>query len=78
MILWKTDINRLDSLGLELDPKLFQQMLQDVFWIASASVVENSAPSIDWLQLNPKAFPDLWMSVLHCDNVLNCEPLLGK
>ena len=78
MILWKTDINRLDSLGLELDPKLFQQMLQDVFWIASASIVENSAPSIDWLQLNSNAFPDLWMSVLHCNNVLNSEPLLGK
>jgi nucleolar pre-ribosomal-associated protein 2 len=65
-------------LGLELDSKIFQEMLQDIFWIASASVPENSVPSIEWLQLNPKAYPDLWMSILQSENVLNNEPLLGE
>jgi hypothetical protein len=53
-------------------------MLQDIFWIASASIPENSVASIDWLRLNPKAYPDLWMSILHSENVLNSEPLFGK
>jgi hypothetical protein len=61
-----------------LDDKLFRELLQSVFWIASASVAENSVASIDWLQRNPQAFPDLWLSILDNENVLNSEPLLGK
>ena len=61
-----------------MDDKLFKEMLQTVFWIASASLPENSVASIDWLQLNPKAFPELWISMLHSENVLNSEPLVGE
>jgi nucleolar pre-ribosomal-associated protein 2 len=61
-----------------MDHKLFKEMLQEVFWIASASVPENSVTSIDWLRLNPEAFPGLWMSILHSENILNSEPLLGE
>jgi nucleolar pre-ribosomal-associated protein 2 len=63
---------------LEMDDKLFKEMLQAVFWIASASLPENSVASIDWLQLNPEAFPELWLSMLHSENVLNSEPLVGE
>jgi nucleolar pre-ribosomal-associated protein 2 len=57
---------------------VFQKMLQDVFWIASASIPENRVALIDWLRLNSEAFPDLWMSVLHSEIVLNNKPLLGE
>jgi nucleolar pre-ribosomal-associated protein 2 len=53
-------------------------MLQDAFWIASASVSENSVPSIEWLRLNAEAYPELWMSILQSENILNNEPLLGE
>jgi nucleolar pre-ribosomal-associated protein 2 len=53
-------------------------MLQNVFWIASASIPENTVASIDWLRLNSKAFPDLWMSILHSEIVLNNKLLLGE
>jgi nucleolar pre-ribosomal-associated protein 2 len=53
-------------------------MVQDVFWIASASIRENGVASIDWLRMNSEAFPDLWMSVLHSEIVLNNKPLLGE
>jgi nucleolar pre-ribosomal-associated protein 2 len=53
-------------------------MLQDIFWAASASVPENSVTTIAWLQLNPKAFPEIWLSILNCEEALNSEPLVGK
>jgi nucleolar pre-ribosomal-associated protein 2 len=65
-------------LGLELENDVFQKMLQDVFWIASASIPENRAASTDWLLQNSEAFPGLWMSILHSEGVLNNKPLLGK
>jgi hypothetical protein len=56
-------------------------MLQHVFWVSAASVPENyvdrTAP-IAWLRLNSSAFPDLWMSMLRCETVLNNEALVGE
>lgn len=54
-------------------------MLQNVFWIASASP-PGIAPhgSNVWFSHNPNAFPDLWLSVLTSPAVQNNETLIGK
>jgi hypothetical protein len=42
-------------------------MLQNVFWIASASVSGVSSTNTNsWLNMNRDAFPDLWVSALLC------------
>jgi nucleolar pre-ribosomal-associated protein 2 len=65
-------------LGHELENGVYKKMLLDVFWIASASIPENRFFSIDWLLQNSEAFPDLWMSILHSEIVLNNKLLLGE
>jgi nucleolar pre-ribosomal-associated protein 2 len=68
----------LDRLGLDLPDSLLREILQDVFWIASASL-PGVAPSHSkaWLSNNPNAFPDLWISALTNPGVQNNEALIG-
>ena len=67
------------ELGLELEGESFKQMLQSIFWIASASMPTISDQSkIKWLKLNTEAFPNLWLSALRQDAVLNNKSLIGS
>lgn len=66
------------ELGLELPDDMFREMLQNVFWIASASVPGVAFDgSNKWLRINPDAFPDLWVSALLNPVVQNNEALIG-
>ncbi|TVY34122.1 Nucleolar pre-ribosomal-associated protein [Lachnellula occidentalis] len=59
----------------ELSNDAPQELLQNILWVSSANAVESS--QIDWLRLNPKAFPDLWTSALRNDCVLECPALIS-
>jgi hypothetical protein len=53
-------------------------MLQNVFWIASASLPGViPGDSNTWLRTNPDAFPGLWVSSLLSPAVQNNEALSG-
>lgn len=68
----------LGRLGLELKHNLFKDMLQNVFWIASASL-PGVAPygSNAWVSNNSNAFPDLWTSAITSPAVQNNKALIG-
>ena len=55
----------------------FKSMLLHFFWIASVSLPEME-PESGWLKMNPGAFPELWMSALQSDDILNNKFLIGK
>ena len=59
----------------ELSDDACKDFLQTVFWISSASIMEDNP--IDWLRLNPEAFPNLWKSAMQDTCVLDCSPLIG-
>jgi hypothetical protein len=65
-------------LGLELPGTMFRELMQEVFWIASASLPGVIAQgSNSFLRTNPNAFPDLWESALLSPVVQNNEALIG-
>jgi nucleolar pre-ribosomal-associated protein 2 len=65
-------------LGLELPGTMFRELVQEVFWIASASLPGVIAQgSNSFLRTNPNAFPDLWESALLSPVVQNNEALIG-
>ncbi|PVH78171.1 hypothetical protein DL98DRAFT_590499 [Cadophora sp. DSE1049] len=52
-------------LFLESEEQLFEVMLDQIFWIASATYSDNKdTPSSTWLQRNPAAFQDIWRLAL--------------
>ncbi|KAH6672915.1 Urb2/Npa2 family-domain-containing protein [Halenospora varia] len=66
------------TLALELEgTKTFTEMLQNIFWIASASALQpEDAGRIEWLYRNPDAFQHLWMDAIQNDIVLNSPPII--
>jgi nucleolar pre-ribosomal-associated protein 2 len=72
-------LSNLDRLGLELPGNIFREMLQNVFWIASASLPGVASSDCNaWLRINPDAFPGLWVSALLSPTMQNNEALTGK
>lgn len=55
----------------------FEQILQIVFWLCSASTRE-ADNKIDWLRLNSEAFPDIWIFILQSDTSLDRPAIIGS
>jgi hypothetical protein len=64
---------------LELPDDASRELLQNVFWIASASLPGVAAEgSNGWLKINANAFPDLWEFALLSPVIQDNEILFGK
>ena len=55
-----------------------RKLLQDIFWIASASRIDSSIRLNPWFPTNSEAFPKIWMAMLNDDQVLNNKALVAE
>lgn len=71
-------------LGPEMEREnSFKELLESVFWLCSASEypmvteLRKDKPGFEWLWNNRHAFPEVWLSTMQQDIILN-SPVIGK